>query len=265
MATYAARGSLPYIQGLLTVLIVARWTKFRTVVAGVSLPKFSHGGRRFGGPSTGLPSLFRSHTPSTSTRGLVTAAEIHWCVCKRGVTLDDMHLTFQHDPRGESLTLIRRADGAVFKLTSYTRKWRVPHDLSHAVTERELGVADGIFGVIAAGAVFSTMTQIEGKARYDAKVRSDRILKAAKGVGISEAIAAVIHEAVEKRRPTPYAEVRESWGVISQDPCPYPNEDIDRATTVLRELGEQWSATPEPLQFPWPTRLRATDPKSARH
>jgi hypothetical protein len=185
-------------------------------------------------------------------------------MCKRGVTLDDMHLTFQHDPRGESLTLIRRADGAVFTLSSYTRKWRVPHDLSHAVTERELGIADGIFGVIAAGAVFSTMTQIEGKARYDAKVRSARILKAARGVGISEAIAAVIHDAVEKRLPTPYAEVRESWGVISQDPCPYPDEDIDRATTVLRELGAQWSASSEPLEFPWPARLRATDPKSTR-
>lgn len=175
-----------------------------------------------------------------------------------------MQLTFQHDPRGESLTLIRRADGAVFTLTSYSRKWRVPHDLAHAVTERELGIADGIFGVIAAGAVFATMTQLEGKTRYDAKVRSDRILKAAKGVGISEAIAAVIHEAVEKRRPAPYAEVRESWGVISQDPCPYSDEEIDRATTVLRELGDQWSASPEPLEFPWPARLVASDPKRTR-
>ncbi|MFD7158819.1 hypothetical protein ACFV9C_29760 [Kribbella sp. NPDC059898] len=175
-----------------------------------------------------------------------------------------MHLTFQHDPRGESLTLIRRADGAVFTLTSYSRKWRVPHDLSHAVTERELGIADGIFGVIAAGAVFSTMTQIEGKPRYDAKIRSDRILKAAKGVGVSEAIAAVIHEAVEKRLPTPYAQVRESWGVISQDPCPYRDEHIERATTTLRELGEQWSTSPDPLEFPWPPKLRATDPKTTR-
>ncbi|MET9274760.1 hypothetical protein [Kribbella sp. NPDC003557] len=175
-----------------------------------------------------------------------------------------MQLTLQHDPRGESLTLIRRTDGAVFTLSSYSRKWRVPHDLSHAVTERELGIADGIFGVIAAGAVFSTMTQIEGKKRHDAKIRSARILKAAQGVGISEAIAAVIHQAVEKRRPTPYADVRESWGVISQEPCPYLDEDIHRATTTLRELGDQWSASPEPLEFPWPARLCAADPKSTR-
>ncbi|GAA1596402.1 hypothetical protein GCM10009804_61140 [Kribbella hippodromi] len=135
-----------------------------------------------------------------------------------------MELTFQHDPRGESLTLIRRADGAVFTLSSYSRKWRVPHDLSHAVTERELGIPDGIVG----------------------------------------AIAAVIHEAVEKRLPTPYADVRESWGVISQEPCPYSDEAIDRATTLLRKLDEQWSASSKPLEFPWPTKLRAADPKSTR-
>jgi hypothetical protein len=71
------------------------------------------------------------------------------------VTLDDMRLTFQHDPRGESLTVIQRSDGAVFTL--YSRKHRVPHDLAHAVTERELRLADGVFGCIAAGVVFDSM------------------------------------------------------------------------------------------------------------
>jgi hypothetical protein len=173
-----------------------------------------------------------------------------------------MHLTFQHDPRGESLTLIRRADGAVFTLSSYSRKWRVPHDLSHAVTERELGMADGIFGCIAAGAVFDSMRQIEGKSRHDAKVRSARIVKAAQNLGWTETISAVIHKAVETRRPTPYTQAREGWGVSNQDPYPYLDEDIRRATTTLRELDEQWSVSSEPLEFLWPEGLRAAD---ARH
>src|SRR5258705_7102750 len=109
-----------------------------------------------------------------------------------------MQLTFQHDPRGESITLIQRSDGAVFTLSSYSRKHRVPHDLAHAVTERELGMADGIFGCIAAGAVFDSVEQTAGKKRHDAKVRSARILKAPNSIGLSEAISGVIHEAVEK-------------------------------------------------------------------
>ena len=95
-------------------------------------------------------------------------------------------------------TLIRRADGAEFTLSSYSRKHRVPHDLAHAVTERELGMPDGIFGCIAAGAMFGSMQQTAGKKRYDAKTRSTRILKAANSIGISEVITSVLHEAVRR-------------------------------------------------------------------
>jgi hypothetical protein len=168
-----------------------------------------------------------------------------------------MHLTFIHDPRGESVTLIRRADGAEFALSSYSRKHRVPHDLAHAVTERELGMADGIFGCIAAGAVFASMEQTAGKKRYDAKVRSARILKAPNSIGLSEAISSVIHEAVEKDWKTPYARVREMWGVACPGPCPYPDAEIERTTEVLRDLSRRWQANPDPLVFPWPTKLQA--------
>ena len=166
-------------------------------------------------------------------------------------------MTFVHDPRGECVTLIRRADGAEFVLSSYSRKHRVPHDLAHAVTERELGMADGIFGCIAAGAVFDSMEQTAGKKRHDAKVRSARILKAPNSIGLSEAISGVIHEAVEKDWTTPYARVREMWGVARPGPCPYPDMEIDRTTEVLRELSHRWQVNSEPLVFPWPKKLQA--------
>jgi hypothetical protein len=168
-----------------------------------------------------------------------------------------MHLTFLHDPRGECVTLIRRADGAEFTLSSYSRKHRVPHDLAHAVTERELGMPDGIFGCIAAGVVFDSMQQTAGKKRHDALVRSARVLKAPNSIGMSEAITSVIHEAVEKHRVTPYARVREMWGVTRPDPCPYPDADLDRTTETLRELSRRWQTNSDPLVFPWPKRLQA--------
>ena len=173
-----------------------------------------------------------------------------------------MHLTFLHDPRGECLTLIRRADGAEFTLSSYSRKHHVPHDLAHAVTECELGMPDGIFGCIAAGAVFDSMQQTAGKKRYDAKVRSSRILKAPNNIGVSESLTSVIHEAVEKGRPTPYALARETWGITRPDPCPYLDTDLDRATETLRELSRQWQASSDPLVLPWPKRLQATYPQA---
>lgn len=167
-----------------------------------------------------------------------------------------MHLTFVPDPRGECRTLIRRADGAEFELASYSRKHVVPHDLVHAVLERELGIPDGIYGCIAAGAVFSSMTQTGGKKRHDAKVRSARILKEAKGIGISEAFASVFFAAYEHGR-VPYAEVREAWGVSIAAPCPYGEEEVARVARMLREVGENWQARADPLVFPWPKELRA--------
>jgi hypothetical protein len=169
-----------------------------------------------------------------------------------------MHLTFLHDPRGECLTVIRRADGAEFTLSSYSRKHRVPHDLAHAVTERELGMPDGIFGCIAAGAVFDSMRQTGGKKRYDAKIRSTRILKAANSIGISEVISSVLHDTVEKDQATPYARIREAWGITRPGPCPYLDEDLERATETLREVSRLWQASSDPLVFPWPKELQAT-------
>ena len=169
-----------------------------------------------------------------------------------------MDLTFLHDPRGECRTVIRRADGAEFTLASVSRKHRVPHDLAHAVTERELGMPDGIFGCIAAGAVLGSMQQTGGKKRHDAKARSARILRAPNSIGMSESLTSVIHEAVEKDRPTPYALVRETWGVTRPDPCPYLDADLDRATETLREMSRRWQASLDPLVFPWPKGLQAT-------
>ncbi len=57
-----------------------------------------------------------------------------------------------------------------------------------------------------------------------------RVLKARNSIGHSEAITSVIHEAVEHNRPTPYAGVREMWGVTETAPCPYDDAAINRAT-----------------------------------
>jgi hypothetical protein len=160
-----------------------------------------------------------------------------------------MHLTFLHDPRGECLTLIRRADGAEFTLSSYSRKHRVPHDLAHAVTERELAMPGGIFGCIAAGAVFDSMEQTAGKKRYDAKIRSARVLKGPNSIGTSEAISGVIHEAVEKDWATPYARVREMWGVTQPGPCP-------TSTRMWQELAGRPSESWGQHLDPWRTWRR---------
>jgi len=47
-----------------------------------------------------------------------------------------MLITFTRALSGSTLATIRRGDGVVLELPGYDRKYRVPHDLAHAVTER---------------------------------------------------------------------------------------------------------------------------------
>ena len=167
-------------------------------------------------------------------------------------------IEFRRAPRGESEARIHRPDRVVVCLPSYSRKWRVPHDLAHAATERELGLSRGVFGSIAAGAVFENMRVVSGRPRHDARAVSARVLKAnGRALTTAEVLAGVLHEAVEHRRPVSRSAAREAWGVVSQDPFPWTDVDIARATDTLRALGEQWSGldTDGVLEFDWPRRL----------
>lgn len=143
-------------------------------------------------------------------------------------------------------------------LPSYERKFRVPHDLAHAVAERELGLAQGVFGSIASGAVFKNMRVVRGRPRHDARAISARVLRAnGRALATAEVLAGMLHRAVEHDQSVPQSAAREAWGVVNQDLFPWTAADVTRATDTLRVLGEQWSGlgADDVLEFDWPQRL----------
>ena len=177
-----------------------------------------------------------------------------------------VHIEFRRAERGESEALVHRLDGAVVLVPSFTRKHRVPHDLAHAVTERELGMAHGVFGSIMAGAVFENMRVVSGRTRHDAQAVSDRVLRAnARALTTAECLAGVLHHAVEHHEPAPTAMARRAWGSINEAPFPWTDADISRATEALRELDKRWhDITDDVLTFAWPHRLTAPPPAPSR-
>src|SRR5258706_5064604 len=152
-----------------------------------------------------------------------------------------MRIAFTRVTGGECVALLHRRDGVVVELPSYSRKWRVPHDLAHLVTERELLLATGVFGSLAAGAMFSNVRVVSGKPRHDATARSKRILTAnRRGLTVAEVLAGVLHGAVEQRKPAaPYEKAREDWAIVEQRPFPWMEADIARATDTLRAIAQQ--------------------------
>jgi hypothetical protein len=175
-----------------------------------------------------------------------------------------MRIVFTHTARGGTVATIFRNDGVVVELPSFSRKHRVPHDLAHAVAEREFGLVDGVFGSIAAGAMFDNMRVLTGRPRHDAAARSRRILAAnRRALTVAELMAGVLHHAVEEAGEVGVTETaRHDWGIVSQDPFPWTDDQVTAAVEVLRDLAERWAALAcgETLEFRWPDRLVAPVP-----
>jgi hypothetical protein len=172
-----------------------------------------------------------------------------------------MLIEFAHASGGSTVATIHRRDGVVLQLHGYSRKFRVPHDLAHAVAERELGLADGIFGSIAGGAVFSGMTVVSGKPRHDAVARSKRLLRSnSRALTRAEVMAGVVHDAVEHHGEVDGAtKGRIDWAIVHPGPFPWPPEQIDRAVHMLGEIAAQWERDGT-LRFDWPDRLTSAVP-----
>jgi hypothetical protein len=179
-----------------------------------------------------------------------------------------MRIQFRRREIGECVSVIHRPDGVVLELPSYSRRFRVPHDLAHAVTERELRITGGVYGLIAAGHVFPNMTVVAGRPRPDARGRSDRVMKAYGGsVTTAEVLAGAPHRAVESGHlGQAYQEATRNWGSVELDPFPWSEQDVVLAVRTLREYDERWQrvAVGSSMDFHWPESLIRPVPPPGR-
>lgn len=174
---------------------------------------------------------------------------------------------FHPTPGGGTRTVLHRDDRVTLEMRSYDRKYRVPHDLAHAVTERELNLDSGVFGCLAAGALFSSLRVVEGRCRYDARERSHRLLEFhQRDIAAAEVLAGVVHDAVEHGRPAPWRAAITAWGTVREEPFPYREMDLQRATSTLTRLADAFTHLPPGigLRFEWPRRLTAAEAPRAR-
>jgi hypothetical protein len=182
-----------------------------------------------------------------------------------------MLIEFIRVDSGSTTATIHRRDGVVVALHGYDKKFRIPHDLAHAVAERELGLADGVFGSIAGGAVFTGMTVVSGKPRHDAAARSRRLLDAnSKALTRAEVMAGVVHDAAEhptggspgENGGSPGEKGRIDWGIVHPEPFPWSDEQLSGAVETLKVVAAQWDGVGR-LEFHWPDRLTSAVPQGA--
>ncbi|TMQ90183.1 hypothetical protein ETD83_36575 [Actinomadura soli] len=170
-----------------------------------------------------------------------------------------MDVTFHRLAGNLYFTTAVRADGVTVMSPGYDRTSAIPHDLAHFVAEREFGMTRGFWGSVAAGALFTNMAVTSGRQKPHAAERSKRIIKAhADDIGLAEAVAGTIHDAVEQDL-TPkevMSGLRALWGVISPAPLPIGDKEIEAVTAALRREAGRWSAVPvdQGLTLNWPLR-----------
>jgi hypothetical protein len=90
-----------------------------------------------------------------------------------------MRVVFTRIPdhqRGHAL--VTRDDGVVYRLDGGPITAAVPHDLVHLTVEDSLRIADGIWGAIAGGVVFRSMTHVGGRRPPHAAERSAELIRA---------------------------------------------------------------------------------------
>jgi hypothetical protein len=172
-----------------------------------------------------------------------------------------MEVTFARTRQGTTLATMRRRDGVVVELPGYDKRFRVPHDLAHFVTERGLGLSGGVFGSIAGGGMFANMWVIEGRPRPDARARSDRLLERNKpDLGLSEVLAGVIHDAVEHgTEAAAVASARRTWASRRTEPFPWTDDQVRAAVRQLTELVAAYRRDGM-LILDWPDALRNAVP-----
>src|SRR6476661_10050244 len=87
-----------------------------------------------------------------------------------------MRMTFQRmADRRPVETLVERDDGVVFAMRGAGGGADLPHDLVHAVVETALPLADGVWGCVADGVVWSSMRHVSGRRPPHAAERSNRL------------------------------------------------------------------------------------------
>jgi hypothetical protein len=90
-------------------------------------------------------------------------------------------------------TLVERDDGVAFTMRGAGGGRDLPHDLVHAVVEQRLGIGDGIWGCVADGVVWRSMTHVPGRQPPHAADRSQRLKRErAASIQRAEAVADLV-------------------------------------------------------------------------
>lgn len=155
--------------------------------------------------------------------------------------------------------LIERDDRVVYRMHAGPVTAELPHDLVHYTVEDALGIADGIWGAIAGGVVFRSMTHVSGRRPPHAAERSIALIRQYRDrLQRAELIGGFVESAAHQSNPDLAQLAAQTF---STQPSDAPNlEAIAGAIDALHLADRQWREVPVggKLVLDWPSHRRLT-------
>jgi hypothetical protein len=175
-----------------------------------------------------------------------------------------MRVTFPRLPdHKRAYAVVERDDGAVYRLYGASAGPRLPPDIRHFVVERELRIADGIWGGIAAGIVFDSMEHVSGRRPPHAGERSRELLAGFHQPGMrAEALARLVECVACLEHPSDL-QIRTlavtKLSVLDKTDAEVDPAEIAAAAQALQVEAARWARlrVGEELSYDWPRAARA--------
>jgi len=153
------------------------------------------------------------------------------------------------DRDGRYQTLVTRDDDVIFRLNGVAHAFAIPHDVAHYVVESVLALDGGFWASVAAGAVFPSMSHVDGRRKPKAEARSKTVLKAnARPLNEAEVLVRIFNDTIEqghgKASPVLRGRLKERWAPPGHQPRHIPLEKIAEVFAAYREMLSRWKNVP---------------------
>ncbi|HEV3051727.1 MAG TPA: hypothetical protein VGX50_15585 [Longimicrobium sp.] len=170
-----------------------------------------------------------------------------------------MHLTVIRLDERRYETLIQRHDGVRYHVKGVGHMYDIPHDMAHLAIEEPLGLSRGFWGSVAQGAVFATMTYLDGRRKPGAAERSREVLKANHGhISEAEHLVSIFNNALEEGLGPRSAELRrrlreEQFVAAGHAPREFTDDEIAAVCVEWHRMLALWRELPVGghLEFTW--------------
>jgi hypothetical protein len=158
-----------------------------------------------------------------------------------------MKITFTRLGERTYSTVAVRDDKVIVQVPGFDRPTWLPHDLAHYIVEHRLGLKQGFWGRVAAGAIFPGMKVLEGRQPPHAAGHSRAAVREFPRIGTEAEVlvaffAEIAQQQLERDWPLAQKKLRQVWQADQPGNNLLGHSEVRQVCLELRDFQQQWQA-----------------------